>query len=119
MELVCERCGNDPERSLMVTGSCWCDRRTSAACTRAEFERRKEGAMSENPKLFVSENYTPHEAIPTVVASTEITLRDMFAAAALISLAITDTQAVGENIERHATWSYEVADAMLTARSKQ
>lgn len=71
----------------------------------------------ENPPLFELENYSdvPHG---TSLFGTDITLRDLFAAAALAG-ACVETDA-GSIIDRSncAEWCYGMADAMLAERAK-
>lgn len=78
-----------------------------------------------NPPLFEAEVQW-HDSVGNPVergvvqAATEITLRDLFAAAALINVAVMagNGAATPESVQDNARWAYELADAMLRERAK-
>lgn len=68
-----------------------------------------------NPPLFVSDVLQSETACVSSV-STDITLRDLFAAFALVAL--QDEQERSATDEKRAHWAYNMADAMLREREK-
>ena len=77
--------------------------------------------MSENPKLFESKSYPIHATVqPSFeVLSTDITLRDLFAAAALSNMRLPADYSTGPHNAMAAERSYQLADAMLAERAKR
>lgn len=81
--------------------------------------------MSENPKLFEQDGQCErfdaygNPVFRPGVLSTEITLRDLFAAAALANPTMTaHTDGSQPPDDTVARWCYLMADAMLAERSK-
>ena len=72
--------------------------------------------MKENPKLFECKNWNEFGKFPAVKLSSEITLRDLFAAAALAGM--TGDENRSGDFSNYATDAFRFADAMLSERSK-